>query len=480
MLGYAASIGTYRLWDAERNKVIIGRHVKFNEREVLDRAKVVELPDSGAEPATAADNKGVEEDDEFADARDKSFDRGVNNGGAGNKKIHGVNQGDAGNYELNGGQDANEIVIPRRSTRERRKPDRFADSEYSVHYALSAEQFVDGDPVSMKEAMARADRSEWKKAIDCEYDALIKNGTWTECDLLKNRQAISCKWVFKLKRTAHGEIDKYKARLVARGFTQKEGFDYEETYTPVVKLTTLRILLSVANHMSMHIHQMDVKSAFLNGELREEIYMHRPEGFKEDGRVLKLKRALYGLKQASRMWNESFNGFMIGAGFRRCDSDRCLYVKNDDGTWVYILLYVDDLLIMSGDMRKIFGNVVSWCSRKQATISQSSTEAEYIALAQAVNEAKWIRSILGEIGIKIGTPITIFEDNQSCIRIAEEPREHKRMKHIDIKYCFIRDEIANGTVKVEYKPTADQTADIMTKGLGRNLFIKHRGKLNLI
>lgn len=133
----------------------------------------------------------------------------------------------------------------------------------------------------------------------------------------------------------------------------------------------------------------------------------------------------------------------------------------------------------SGYVFEVFGNVVNWGSRKQTTVSQSSTEAEYIALAQAVNEAKWIKSILNEIGIKINVPIVIYEDNQSVIRIAEEPREHKRMKHIDIKYCFIRDEIEKDVVKIIYKPTEEQTADIMTKGLGRILFLKHRNNLNL-
>lgn len=665
MLGYMSSTGTYRLWDMERNKMVVGRHVKFNEHDILNRARVIELPDSGADPDMNNASDGGS-DEEFVDAKNESF-HDANGNGIGDNRIHGARRNSTGNInnihdimEANGigdfvhsiNQNDTGNIILRRGNRVRREPDRYTDSKYSVHYALSAEQFVDEDPVSMKDAMKRADWKEWKAAVDNEYNALIKNKTWTECDLPKNRHAISCKWVFKLKRNAHGEIDKYKARLVARGFTQKEGFDYEETYSPVVKLTTLRILLSVANHKGMFVHQMDVKSAFLNGELREEIYMHRPEGFKADGRVLRLNKALYGLKQASRMWNESFNQFIVRAGFKRCESDRCLYVKDENGIWIYVLLYVDDLLIMSANMQKIstvkkllsdrfemtdigkvdtflgmcveqdmtnhtismsqreylrnvlrkfgmeeckpasvpiqkglqlnkneseqcsnqpyrelmgcltyatitsrpdlcaavnyfsgfqsnfndehfthakhilryihgsidlkmkyrkhddadilvgysdadwggdhndrkstsgyvfevFGNVVSWCSRKQATISQSSTEAEYIALAQAINESKWIKSILSEIGININVPIIIYEDNQSCIRIAEEPREHKRMKHIDIKYCFIRDEIANGVVKIKYKSTADQTADIMTKGLGRILFIKHRSNLNL-
>lgn len=113
------------------------------------------------------------------------------------------------------------------------------------------------------------------------------------------------------------EIDKYKARLVARGFSQKASFDYEETYSPVAKHTTLRILFSVVNHFDMHMEHMDVKNAFLNGDLTEDIYMQQPKGFQEGNKVCKLNKAIYGLKQASRMWNIKFNELLIRIGFTR-------------------------------------------------------------------------------------------------------------------------------------------------------------------
>lgn len=134
----------------------------------------------------------------------------------------------------------------------------------------------------------------------------------------------------------------------------------------------------------------------------------------------------------------------------------------------------------SGYVFKVFGNTVSWASRKQTTVSLSSTEAEYVALAEAICEAKWIRKLLDELGIECAGPIPIFEDNQSCIVIAEEPREYKRMKHINIKYHFIREVIANGEIELRYKPTDEQIADMMTKALGGKNFIKHRANLNLI
>lgn len=180
--------------------------------------------------------------------------------------------------------------------------------------------------------------------MDDEYSSLIKNGTWSLCNLPRDRRTISCKWVFRLKHRTNGEIDKYKARLVARGFTQKRGFDYNETYSPTAKLTTFRILLAIANHFGYHVHQMDVRCAFLNGQLDEEIYMSQPEGFGDGAtRVCKLGRSLYGLKQASRMWNERFNQFILSIVFRGCLSDHCLYVRIVGGIACYLLLYVDSI-----------------------------------------------------------------------------------------------------------------------------------------
>lgn len=197
-----------------------------------------------------------------------------------------------------------ETERPRRSARNRQAPDRYGFKDAKV--ALSAQEYVEDDPQSIDEAKERDDWPEWKTAIESEYTSLIKNGTWILCDLPKGRKTISSKWVFKLKRKANGEIDKYKARLVARGFTQKAGFDYTETYSPVAKLVTLRVIISVANHFDMHMEHMDVKNAFLNGDLKEEIYMQQPEGFEKGNKVCKLVKAIYDLKQASRMWNMKF------------------------------------------------------------------------------------------------------------------------------------------------------------------------------
>lgn len=686
MVGYYLN-SSYRLWDTEQNKLIIGRNVIFDEKSVLSRAKFVEIFDSKVDEEQQTENTDTDDLDDtlvnildssaatedFLDAEDTLSVNGANLDGSGNAQdiFHGVNLDDTGHAhdnfndaDLDGiGDDqdnfhgadldgtGNAQRIPRRSERQKRQPERYGNPV--AHFSLSAEEFVDNDPLSIAEAKQRTDWPEWKRAIEGEFASLIKNGTWTLCDLPAGRKTVTSKWVFKLKHKADGEIDKYKARLVARGFTQKFGFDYTETYSPVAKLVTLRILLAVAVQMDMHIHQMDVKCAFLNGDLNEDIFMQQPEGFENGNKVCKLNKAIYGLKQASRMWNEKFNSFMVRIGFKKSLADHCLYTKFDNNSICYVLLYVDDLLIVCNDVRmtntikglfmqqfemvdmgkasnflgihmardeangaislnqsqyfkkvlqkfdmtnckaaatpienglyiekgdpdrcskdpyreligcltyatlttrpdlcaatnyfsrfqscyneqhfayakrilryiqgtvdlklvykknenaetligyadadwagdkedrkstsgyvfQLFGNTISWASRKQATVALSSTEAEYVALTECVCEAKWIMSLLDELDVKYKSPITLFEDNQSCIRVAEEPRDHKRMKHIDVKYNFIRMAIADGEVKLLYKQSSEQTADIMTKGLGRILFEKHRANLNLI
>lgn len=130
-------------------------------------------------------------------------------------------------------------------------------------------------------------------------------------------------------------------------------------------------------------------------------------------------------------------------------------------------------------MFKVYDNIISWATRKQSTISLSSTESEYAALGEGICEAKWIQGLLVEVGYTRETPTTIYIDNQSTIKIAEEPRNHRKMKHVDVKYHFIRESIKNQEVNLEYKPTRDQTADIMTKALGRSCFEKHRINLSL-
>ncbi|CAI7867473.1 unnamed protein product [Closterium sp. NIES-53] len=179
------------------------------------------------------------------------------------------------------------------------------ESDYDeCAFALFSPVEMPGEPATLKEALESSDAEEWKKAMESELKSIEENGTWELVELPEGRNAITSKWLFKIKSDADGKIERYKSRLVAKGYQQKEKVDYKELFATVVKPTTLRTLVAGAAIKGWVVKQMDVTTAFLNGVLEEEIFMAQPEGFDDgSGRYLKLKKALYGLKRASRQWN---------------------------------------------------------------------------------------------------------------------------------------------------------------------------------
>jgi hypothetical protein len=215
---------------------------------------------------------------------------------------------------------------------------------------------VDDTPSSISEAYASPDADYWKEAVRSEMDSILANGTWEITDRPYGCKPVGCKWVFKKKLRPDGTIEKYKARLVAKGYTQKEGEDFFDTYSPVARLTTIRVLLSLAASHGLLVHQMDVKTAFLNGELEEEIYMDQPDGFVvngQEGKVCKLLKSLYGLKQAPKQWHEKFERTLTAAGFAVNEADKCVYYRHGGGEGVILCLYVDDILIFGTNLKVI-------------------------------------------------------------------------------------------------------------------------------
>ncbi|KAG8485839.1 hypothetical protein CXB51_019238 [Gossypium anomalum] len=206
------------------------------------------------------------------------------------------------------------------------------------------------EPSCFKEAEAHEG---WKQAMCDEIAMIEKNQTWELVARPINRKVIGVKWVYRAKQNADGSLNKLKARLVVKGFSQKYGLDYLETFAPVARLDTIRLLVALAAQMEWKIHQLDVKSAFLNGFLEEEIYVEQPEGFKvlhKEDMVYKLKKALYGLKQAPRAWYSRIDSYLVGLGFERSLSEPTLYVKKKNGkTQLIVSVYVDDLLVTGGD-----------------------------------------------------------------------------------------------------------------------------------
>jgi hypothetical protein len=217
--------------------------------------------------------------------------------------------------------------VLRRSVRDRRQPESYSPPGFHSNFALS---ITDDDPITVREAVNSEDSKLWKKAMVEEMDSLDKNAAWDIVELPTGRKSVGRKWLFKKKFNAQGKVEKYKAWLVAKGYSQVEGIDFGEIFSPVAKLTSIRFLLSIAAAFDLEVGQMDVKTTFLHGDLEEEIYMKQPEGFVVKGRkelVCKLKKSLYGLKQSPRMWYQNFDTYILRLGFVRSKADHCVYSK---------------------------------------------------------------------------------------------------------------------------------------------------------
>ena len=205
----------------------------------------------------------------------------------------------------------------RRSTHERRPPTWHSEyvTEINVAYCLLTE---DGEPSTFHEALNSSDIALWMTAMQEEIEALHKSKTGELVSLPRGRKAIGNKWVYKIKRDDNDQVERYRARLVVKGYAQKEGIDFNEIFSPVVRLTTVRVVLAMCATFDLHLEQLDVKTAFLHGELEEEIYMLQPEGFAETGKenlVCRLNKSLYGLKQAPRCWYKRFDSFIMSLGY---------------------------------------------------------------------------------------------------------------------------------------------------------------------
>jgi len=539
-------------------------------------------------------------------------------------------------------------VGPRRSTRIRHTTDHYWKFGLVPTFLLQSEEFkgpefqdlcyltVGDDPKSVQEALNREDASLWQEAIDSEMSSQAENDTWELVDRPVDKNIVSSKMLFKTKYKADGSVDRYKARLVARGFSQTKGLDYDETFAPVVKFQSVRALIGLAASQGWCIHQMDVKTAFLQGNLKEEVYMEQPHGLEkkgEEAKVCKLKKSIYGLKQSPRAWYERLEMELRSWGFKRFESDHSVFVRGNGQDQVILAVYVDDLIIsgptftrvnqvkeeLSGtfkmvdmgeltyllgievlqnpngillsqrryaeailekfgmtdcrptktplqkktrprheehapinfpyreavgslmylmvgtrpdlaagvgyvsrylenpgkedleDVKRILryvkgttnyclrfergaselkgfcdadwggcldsrrstsgyvfllgGGAVSWKSKRQESVALSSTEAEYMAACLAAKEAVWLRRLLEEMGVQFTTSTTIFTDNQSSLKLMENPVLHERTKHVDIRYHFTRDTISTGQIDFKFIPTDQQAADSLTKGV---------------
>jgi hypothetical protein len=266
------------------------------------------------------------------------------NEGPGNNSIDNESESD----------DSIEVNHPRRSTRERRPPNRLiGELEQQTVRRVDFKPPI-ATPKTYKEATTGLQANDWIAAIKSELDSLVRNNTWTVVDKPEEANLISPKWVFKVKWLPNGQIDKYKARLVARGFTQQYGIDYDETFSPVMRLESLRILFAVATLRGLLIHQMDVMSAYLVGELDGEVYLSIPEGINvenKENKALRLNKTLYGLKQSGRVWNKTITGYLKEIGLQAIPADPSVFINNTSS--IIVALYVDDLLLFAREEEEL-------------------------------------------------------------------------------------------------------------------------------
>jgi hypothetical protein len=245
-------------------------------------------------------------------------------------------------------QDVSHSEPPRRSQRARRSaiPD-----DYEVY--VSEEIQMEGDFTSFEEVMRSAYSFKWLDAMEDEMRSMSVNKVWDLEEIPKGAKTVGCKWVYKTKCDSNGNIERFKARLIAKGFTQREDIDYTKTFSSVSCNDSLRIIMALVMHYDLKLHQMDVKTTFLNGDLLENVYMAQPKGFAVKGKEhmgCHLRKFIYGLKQASRQWYLKFNETIRSFAFKENEEDNCIYAKFRNGKLIFLIFYVDDILLASSDV----------------------------------------------------------------------------------------------------------------------------------
>lgn len=342
LLGMSDESKAYRLFDPVKKKVVISRDVQFDEKESWNwgrseeeaRHDILEWGDSDEELSNTEENE--------VDIEEEHHNVGSDSG------------------ESTEASMPNSPVVDTPSSleeRNRRPPVWMQD--YISGDGLSEEEeevpnlamFISyEDPTSYEEAVKS---EKWRSAMDLEIAAIVKNETWELVSLPIGAKRIGVKWVYKTKLNENGEIDKCKARLVVKGYAQKHGIDYNEVFAPVARWDTIRMVLAIAAQKGWTVFQLDVKSAFLHGELSETVFIEQPLGYVQEGeedKVYRLKKALYGLKQAPRAWYSRIEGYFIKEGFARCSYEPTLFVKTEGGKILVVSLYVDDLIYTGNDV----------------------------------------------------------------------------------------------------------------------------------
>lgn len=317
MVGYGNVTKGYRLYDPTEGKIIHSRDVQFNEK---------------AKECQQNTQDTVENDYQLI--ADFTEDSEI-------EMDHDVTQPEQ--------VQESSPLEPRRSTRTRKQPDYYGQESSNVCE-------VPQSPVSYQEATTGPDKANWETAMETEMTSLRENHVWDLVKLPAGKRTVGSKWVYKVKTGADGSAQRYKARLVAQGFTQQYGTDFDETFCPVVRQESLRLLMAMSVKHGLSLHQVDVTTAFLNGTLEDEVYMQQPKGFECLGKeefVCKLNKSIYGLKQSPRCWNSTLDSYLKELQFTQTASDPCIYYRKTENDMMFIGVYVDDLILAAKSEKQL-------------------------------------------------------------------------------------------------------------------------------
>ncbi|PRQ19007.1 putative RNA-directed DNA polymerase [Rosa chinensis] len=427
-----------------------------------------------------------------------------------------------------------QYVLPNRTTRgqsaKRYEPTLTAKSKYPVANYMSTrrlsksyELFVNqistvSVPNRVQDALGDP---KWRKAMEEEMEALQKNNTWKLVPPPQGKKAVGCRWMFTVKHNADGSVNRYKARLVVKGFTQTYGIDYDETFAHVVKMNTIRVLLSFAASLNWPLRQFDVKNAFLHGELAEEVYMSLPPGPVDTpieqnhclaeypnqvptdraryqrlvGRLIYLAHTrpdvAYAVSVVSQFMHNPSESHMDavmrilkyltsapGRGVMFSKHNNILEVCGfTDADWAG---NITDRRSTSGYFTFVGGNLVTWKSKKQKVVARSSAEAEYRGMAHGVCELLWLRNLLRDLGFKLKSTMQLYCDNKAAIDISQNLVQHDRTKHVEVDRHFIKEKLDAKIMSFPFVPTEEQLADILTKGVSRKAFYDSLSKLGMV
>lgn len=636
-VGYDKNSPAYLVYYADTEKVQRHRLVKFTtetstEKETQTPESHIEYSDREVHPRVNRD----ENVDECVNVQNQGTQSGVS--GALPEQTERTQPGKA-----------TETVIRRNPRRTRRQPSHLQEFETEFEDTVdklvtcvdSCYRAVCDIPQTYQDAIVSPKSEQWRKAMDDEMRSLEENKTYSLTQLPPGKHAVGGRWVYALKSDIDGS-DKYKARFVAKGYSQKAGSDYEETFSPTADMTSVRVIMQKAAQENLVLHQMDVKTAYLHAPIDCEIYMEQPQGYEKESEtgenmVCKLHKSLYGLKQSGRNWNLMLHTYLSENGFEQNPADHCVYMREKHDGKVILLIWVDDLIIAASNedvlksvkrmlaerfkmkdlgrlnhflgidfnqtegqvkmsqkryvnkilerfemqdckpretpcepkleysedankmkeprkyreavgsliylstctrpdlsfvvsklsqhfaepteehwstVKHVFrylkgttekelcfkgsnterlglrvycdadwasdltdrhsttgycvsmsegSSLISWKTRKQPTVALSTCEAEYMSLASAIQECIYLEQLLKGIDKYQYAQTKVYEDNQGTIALARNPVSRQRCKHIDIKYHFIRETVNSGRVILEYCPTEQMVADVLTK-----------------